>query len=194
MSFLSRKEIGFTSFLIITTGIIHCLYLCYAGSFVIRGWNTNFIIVTLMGLFGICGNFAVGFVFHREALYGLYYHLPGRLDNWLWLYGSLISLLSGYIYTTDWKLYEIQRNSFLLLNSFGIVTEFLVAITKHRLEAVWRNLIKEHLLNSQVVKYAVICTADTGNIMMTTDNFGVTEDQLRDLIMHYTDVATMTQG
>ena len=147
----------------------------------------------MLGLFGVCGNFTLCFVFNRDALYGLYYHLPGRLDNWLWLYGSQIGVLSGYIYTTDWKLFGIQRNAFLLLNFFGIVTEFLVGITNHRLGAVWRNLIEEHLLKSQVVKYAVICTTG-GNIMMTTDNFAVTDDQMCDLIMHYTDVATMTQG
>ena len=64
--------------------------------------------------------------------------------------------------------------------------------TKYELQSAWRKLIEEHLLDSQVVKYAVICTHN-GDILMTTDNFNVTTDQLQTLIMHYTDVPTMNQ-
>ena len=50
MTFLSRREIGFTSFLIIMTGIIHCAYLCNMGILVFRGLNTNLFVTSKIEL------------------------------------------------------------------------------------------------------------------------------------------------
>ena len=129
MSFVSRKKIGFISFLVILTGIINCAFLCYLGYYVFRGWEINNIIVSLMGFWSVLGNFLAGFAAYHEALHGLYYHVPENLNFWLWMYGLQSGVLSVMIYITYTSYNDadnLTNNFFKLLNVFGWVTELLV--------------------------------------------------------------------
>ena len=101
MSFLtilptySRLRIAFLCFLVILTGIIHCVFLVGFVHFIFNGWNDNHLIVSLLGFCCVISNFLMGFVCNSEALNGLFYLVPGNLKKWLCLYVPLNVILSG---------------------------------------------------------------------------------------------------
>jgi len=57
----------------------------------------------------------------------------------------------------------------------------------------WQSYVDDQLLNTKMVTHAVICGHD-GNIWATSNNFGVTPDELRALISKYNNTDQLAQS
>ena len=57
----------------------------------------------------------------------------------------------------------------------------------------WQSYVDDQLLNTKMVTHAVICGHD-GNIWATSNNFGITPDELRALISKYNNTDQLAQS